>query len=69
MTPVEITPVEITRGDSPIVLGLPHTGTDLPEGIRRRDTATERFWFNHSRAGAVVDGLDLPPLSVTRQLL
>ena len=35
MTPVEITPVEITRGDSPIVLGLPHTGTDLPEAVRR----------------------------------
>jgi len=42
---------------------------ELPEGIRRRDTATERFWFNHGRTGAVVDGLDLPPLSVTRQLL
>ena len=23
--------VEITRGDSPLVLGLPHTGTDVPE--------------------------------------
>ena len=30
-----MTPVEITRGDSPIVLGLPHTGTDLPDTVRR----------------------------------
>lgn len=28
--------VEITRGDSPLVLGLPHTGTDLPDGIAER---------------------------------
>ena len=26
-------PVEVQQGDSPIVLGLPHTGTCLPEGI------------------------------------
>ncbi len=41
----------------------------LPEGIRRRDTATERFWFNHTKATAHVDGLELPPISVTRQPL
>lgn len=27
-------PVLITRGDSPLVLGFPHTGTYVPEGIR-----------------------------------
>ena len=26
-------PVETHQGDSPIVLGLPHTGTYVPEGI------------------------------------
>ncbi len=31
-----MTPVEITRGDSPVILGLPHTGTWLPEDIRAR---------------------------------
>ncbi|WP_343078849.1 N-formylglutamate deformylase [Ostreiculturibacter nitratireducens] len=31
-----MTPVEITRGDSPVVLGLPHTGTWLPDGIRAK---------------------------------
>lgn len=25
--------LQITRGDSPLVLGLPHTGTELPDGI------------------------------------
>jgi len=27
-------PVEVTRGDGPVVLGLPHTGTWLPDDIR-----------------------------------
>ena len=27
-------PVEVTRGDGPIVLGLPHTGTHVPGSIR-----------------------------------
>ncbi|WP_306005012.1 N-formylglutamate deformylase [Aquicoccus porphyridii] len=26
--------IEVTRGDGPIVLGLPHTGTELPDDIR-----------------------------------
>ena len=39
---------------------------ELPEGVRRRDTGTERFWFNHATEAARVEGLDLPPLSVTR---
>jgi len=40
---------------------------DLPEGVRCRDTGTERFWFNHDTAAHEVDGLTLPPASVTRQ--
>ena len=31
-------PVEIQRGDSPLVLGLPHTGTYVPEDIFERLT-------------------------------
>ncbi|WP_230383044.1 N-formylglutamate deformylase [Paracoccus shanxieyensis] len=27
-------PVEVVQGDSPVILGLPHTGTFLPEDIR-----------------------------------
>jgi len=33
-----MTPVEITRGNSPIVLGLPHTGTWLPEEVKAQLT-------------------------------
>jgi len=39
---------------------------DLPDGIRRRDTATERFWFNHTTETFQIDGKVLPPVSVTR---
>jgi beta-galactosidase len=39
---------------------------DLPEGVRVRDTATERFWFNH-RAEAVETPVGpLPPAGVLR---
>ncbi|MEM9206205.1 MAG: N-formylglutamate deformylase [Pseudomonadota bacterium] len=31
-----MTPIEITRGDGPIVLGMPHTGTWLPDDVRGR---------------------------------
>ena len=29
-------PVEVVRGDSPVILGLPHTGTWLPDDILAR---------------------------------
>lgn len=32
--------VEVTRGDSPIVLGLPHTGTNIPPDIMAQLNAT-----------------------------
>jgi len=31
-----MSPVEITRGDSPLVLGLPHTGTEIPDDCLSR---------------------------------
>src|SRR5690606_33224768 len=31
-----VNPVEIVRGDGPLILGLPHTGTYLPEAIRAK---------------------------------
>lgn len=31
-----MTPVEVKQGDSPVILGLPHTGTYLPDDIRAR---------------------------------
>ncbi len=31
-----MTPVEVVQGDGPVILGLPHTGTWLPDAIRAR---------------------------------
>lgn len=31
-----MTPVDVTRGDGPVVLGLPHTGTWLPQDVRAK---------------------------------
>jgi formiminoglutamase len=31
-----VNPVEVVRGDSPVILGLPHTGTWLPDEVRAR---------------------------------
>ncbi|QTN37008.1 beta-galactosidase [Cognatishimia activa] len=39
---------------------------DLPEGLRRRDTATETFWFNYAAHDVTFDGRDFAPASVTR---
>ena len=33
-----MTPVEVTRGDGPVVLGIPHTGTWLPDEVFARLT-------------------------------
>lgn len=35
-------PVEVERGDGPVVLGLPHTGTWLPEAVAARLNETGR---------------------------
>jgi formiminoglutamase len=61
-----MTPYEITRGNSPVVLGLPHTGTEVPpdiwadineEGRKLRDTD----WHVHR----LYDGL-LPQVTTVR---
>ncbi|MCC0065072.1 MAG: N-formylglutamate deformylase [Defluviimonas sp.] len=59
-------PVEISRGDSPVVLGLPHTGTWLPDDIRARLNARGRGlddtdWHIHG----LYDGL-LPGATTVR---
>ena len=41
--------------------------TDMPDGVRLRDTATERFWFNYGADTVEIDGLTLPPAGVVRQ--
>jgi formiminoglutamase len=61
-----MTPVEVTRGDGPVVLGLPHTGTFLPEDIRadlndRGRLLTDTDWHIER----LYDGL-LPGATVVR---
>ncbi|MEO0772935.1 MAG: N-formylglutamate deformylase [Pseudomonadota bacterium] len=61
-----MTPVEITRGDSPVILGLPHTGTYLPDDMRanlRADAQDLRDtdWHVHT----LYDGL-LPGATTVR---
>lgn len=41
---------------------------EMPEGVRRRKTGGECFWFNHSTEARRVAGHDLAPISVLRTL-
>jgi beta-galactosidase len=36
----------------------------LPEGLRRRDTATHRFMFNYNSVAAEWGGVTIPPAGV-----
>lgn len=61
-----MTPVEVSRGDAPVVLGLPHTGTWLPGDIRARlndrgRLLTDTDWHVHR----LYDGL-LPGATTVR---
>lgn len=38
----------------------------LPEGVRTRTTATERFWFNHGTQAQIISGHTLGPADVLR---
>lgn len=54
-------PVEITRGDSPIVLGLPHTGTHVPPDIMARLNAQGQIladtdWHIHRLYNGLLPG-------------
>ena len=43
--------------------------TEMPDGVRRRDTATHRFYFNYGPELALIDGLELPSAGVHWQKL
>ena len=54
--------LEITRGDSPVVLGLPHTGTDLPDGIGdalndRGRALADTDWHIHDLYEGLLEGV------------
>lgn len=62
----DIDPVEVTRGDSPVILGLPHTGTHVPDAIMARltplgRTLSDTDWHIHK----LYDGL-LPGATTVR---
>ncbi|PWL35084.1 MAG: N-formylglutamate deformylase [Marivita sp. XM-24bin2] len=52
--------IDVTRGDSPLVLGLPHTGTEIPDDclVRLNDTGREiadTDWHIHTLYDDLVD--------------
>ena len=54
-------PVEVTRGNSPVVLGLPHTGTFVPDTIKERLNDRGRGlddtdWHIHQLYDGLLDG-------------
>ncbi len=54
--------LEISRGESPLVLGLPHTGTEVPEDLRARLNETGRAladtdWHIHALYDGLAEGL------------
>jgi len=61
-----VNPVEVVQGDSPVILGLPHTGTWLPDEIRaalnpRGQVLADTDWHIHR----LYDGL-LPGATTVR---
>lgn len=53
--------IDVTRGDSPLLLGLPHTGTEIPDDCRVRLNDTGRAiadtdWHIHTLYDGLIDG-------------
>ncbi len=61
-----MTPVEVTRGDGPVVLGMPHTGTHVPADILARLNGVGRTLADTDwHVDRLYDGL-LPGVTVVR---
>lgn len=66
--------IEVTRGDSPLVLGLPHTGTDVPEEILATFNDTGRAladtdWHIHNLYDGLVEGVTTVRTPVHRYVI
>ena len=42
---------------------------EMPEGLRRRATLKEMFWFNYGAKNVEFEGRSFPPQSVTRDII
>ncbi len=66
--------VEVTQGDSPLILGLPHTGTDLPPECAARLNETglalaDTDWHIHDLYDGLVDGLTTVRTKIHRYVI
>jgi formiminoglutamase len=67
-------PVEVTRGDGPVVLGLPHAGIHVPEDIRGRLNETGRAltdadWHIHHLYAGLLAGVTTVRARVHRYVI
>lgn len=66
--------IEVTHGDSPLVLGLPHTGTDVPEDIWQRlnpvgQALADTDWHIHDLYDGLLDGVSTVSTPIHRYVI
>jgi N-formylglutamate deformylase len=66
--------IEVTRGDSPLILGLPHTGTDVPADCAERLNDTGRAladtdWHIEKLYAGLVEGATLVRTPIHRYVI
>ena len=66
--------IEVTHGDSPLVLGLPHTGTDVPEDIWQRlnpigQALADTDWHIHDLYDGLLDGVSTVRTPIHRYVI
>ncbi|MDE4172990.1 N-formylglutamate deformylase [Phaeobacter sp. PT47_59] len=66
--------IDVTRGASPLVLGLPHTGTDVPVEVWDRLNETGRAladtdWHVHDLYAGLVDGITMVRTRIHRYVI
>ncbi|XDA96994.1 N-formylglutamate deformylase [Sulfitobacter sp. LCG007] len=69
-----MTGIEVHRGDGPLVLGLPHTGTFLPDDVRHRlnDNGlrlADTDWHIHDLYAGLLDGVTTVRTPVHRYVI
>ena len=66
--------LEITQGPSPLVLGLPHTGTDIPPDCAARLNArgaqiTDTDWHIHTLYDGLIPGVTTVRTTIHRYVI